>query len=119
MKHLVGCWQVGAVPCCPDPLRGEKQSLPELYFQPAWVPARQNGATSTKVTLRSQGSGRQPRTEGCLGPTRDDGRAVPAPDPPYMPCWVSRDPPAPTQPNLSLSSVLPPILLEADPKSPP
>ena len=77
MKHLEGCWQVGAVLRCPDPLRGEKGSLPELYFQPAWVPARLNGATSTKVTLCSQGSGPQPRTEGSLGPTRDDGRAAP------------------------------------------
>ena len=60
------------------------------------------GTTSTKVTLCSQGSGPQPRTEGSLGPTRDDRRAIPAPGPPYVPCWVSREPPpqlSPTSPS--------------------
>lgn len=78
-----------AVLCCPDPLRGEKGSLPELYSQPAWAPARLRRATLITVTLRSQGSSPQPRTEGPLGPTRDDGRAIPAPEPPLAPCWVS------------------------------
>lgn len=101
MKHLEGCWQVGAVLLCPDPLRGEKGSLPELYFQPAWVPPRPKSRSVPKAAARSQGP-RDPLAQ--LGMMEEPSPLLALPT---CPAGSPRNPPqlSPTSPS-SLSCLL-------------